>query len=188
MKTKKLLLVAFILLGIGVGMIACKKETTPPVITKPTPPTPTPKDCPTDSSNISLPDHTIGAWKIGAEGGDGTSVDGTLLTNHGWIIYNGEIGGVDHTYAVTDSSGAIIMRWRWGGFDEFIVGIGWHGQTEKGVKMGDLLSFVQTKYPDLVLVSPYTNVFSVPTDSYVIEMNFNPTTWMLEQIDVSHID
>ncbi|MCX6822914.1 MAG: hypothetical protein NTX91_02860 [candidate division SR1 bacterium] len=162
-------------------MSACKKDET-------STPEPTKKAIPSSSSNISLVNFTIGTMKLLNEGNDGYTSDGQQLIANGYVINGTESGGIGNTYAVKTSNGEVLLRWRANLFAEFIVNTGWTGMTEQGVKLGDLLASVQAKYPTLVLLAPYSDVYEIPTTGKIhVHMEFSLTTTALEYIDVTYI-
>lgn len=167
---KKLLFIAIIF----VVSLACSKEESP-----------SKRDCINNSSNASLADFTIGGWKILNEGNDGFSWDGRSLRSCGFVTNGTETGGVGNTYALKIPG--VLARWRANKFAEFVLSLGWIGQTEKGVKIGDLFADVKAKYPTLELSDPYIDVYTIPTSGQIhVYMEFSLTTTELEYIDVTY--
>lgn len=182
MKTQKVLLV-LIFLGLCMVMNSCKKKEEPA-------PTPT-KACPTEATNVSLIAGSIGEWTIGHEGKDGYSSDGTnLVSTCSWTVYNGEGGGVGHTYALqVNSAGSIVQRWANNTFVAYELRAGWTGATEKGLHMGDSVYKFRAQYDTINFhkIPPYTNVYElkVPTGNPSVTMHFASEAGKLEQIVVT---
>ena len=180
---QKLLLVAFILFGLGVVMTSCKKDDSERAK----------KTLPDASSNASLSGGTIGQLVLGAEGNDGYTSDGTSLLSNGWSYYNGETGGVNHTFALqklnSASALAIVARWAYNGFHEFELHPGWQGATEKGLHMGDSVYKFQAAYgttnfhPEGAYIDRFDLI--IPGASATAVLDFTSATGGLIQVVVT---
>ena len=179
MKTKIFILIVFLII------IACEKEgKNTPFGT-----------CPKANDPISWENNLkYGSWQVGMSGFDGNygipTGGATVINLHSTCncpFYGKEIGGTGNTYAVFLPDTATIFRWANGRFYEFIVSEKWQGTTEKGIKMGDLLSDFLVKYPYFHPVSydltMYVNAEPVYVTAWFTDKN--PQIGKLKKIKVN---
>jgi len=103
--------------------------------------------CPSNTGTMTW--KSYGQWKLGKEGYDGWSSNGSyhLEKDCNWLIYNGHVGGPGATYQVINPDSSLIFLWAYGNFMAFYINSKWEGQTEEDISIGSFLSDFKNAYP-----------------------------------------
>jgi hypothetical protein len=114
-----------------------------------------PKICPTCFDEVSWDGY--GQWKLGKEGWDGTSRNGTSLEKDcGWTVDSNHAGGVGDIYIVEGCPNTTFIGfieagvefiWAYGNFSWICLKEGWCGSTKEGIRIGDTLDKFLSTYP-----------------------------------------
>jgi len=127
--------------------------------------------CPSCSDGTT--DTSFGPFVFNSAGDDSTAR--RFVSNCGFAVARGHNGGTGDTLQVAGCGGGVELVWSNTKFTAYRVSVGWTGQTDRGVKIGQTRSVVVSLDPRLASSSGQFQVTYGPDDvlqELIVGQNF----------------